>query len=130
MNHQTFLDAACREARQSLADGGIGSGAVLVKGDEIVAHSHDRTTQLNDPVAVAEVDCIRNAGRRSDQADLTLYSTRYPDMLCVGTVLQFSIGAVVIGLEEIDLLELELLRAKKVPITFVPHRGCSRLRPV
>ena len=128
MTHKIFLDAACAEARQSVADGGIATGAVLVKGGEIVARSHDRTAQLNDPIAVAELDCIRRAGRRSDQSDLILYSTRYPDMLCAGTVVQFSIGAVVIGLDKIDSPVLALLQAKNVPVTFFSHRECAALQ--
>lgn len=127
MDHQRFLDIACSEAKQSIVSGGIGAGAVMVKNDEVVAQSHDRTKQINDPIAVAEVDCIRKAGRRNDQAELTLYSTRYPDMLCVGTILQFSIGAVVIGLEQSDTAELTLLKDKGVPVTFSPHVRCKEL---
>lgn len=127
MNHDKFLDAACEEARNGLQGGGVGAGAVLVKEGVIVARTHDRTRQLNDPVAVAEVDCIRRAGRRSDQRALTLYSTRYPDMLCTGTILQFSIGSLVIGLAEKDTAELALLAQKKVPVSFVPHTGCREL---
>ena len=127
MDHQRFLDIACSEAKQSIASGGIGAGAVMVKNDEVVAQSHDRTKQINDPIAVAEVDCIRKAGRRNDQSELTLYSTRYPDMLCVGTILQFSIGAVVIGLEQSDTPELALLKDKGVPVTFSPHVHCKEL---
>lgn len=127
MDHQRFLDIACSEAEQSIASGGIGVGAVMIKNDEVVAQSHDRTKQINDPIAVAEVDCIRKAGRRNDQAELTLYSTRYPDMLCVGTILQFSIGAMVIGLTQSDTPELALLRDKGVPVTFSPHAHCKEL---
>ena len=127
MDHQRFLNTACSEAKQSIASGGIGAGAVMVKNDAIIAQSHDRTKQINDPIAVAEVDCIRKAGRRSDQAELTLYTTRYPDMLCVGTILQFSIGAVVIGLEQSDRPELTLLKDKGVPVTFSPHTQCKEL---
>lgn len=127
MDHQIFLDIACNEAKQSIASGGLGVGAVMVKNGEVVAQSHDRTRQINDPIAVAEVDCIRKAGRRNDQAELTLYSTRYPDMLCVGTILQFSIGSVVIGLEGSDTPELTLLRNKNVPIMFSPHIQCQEL---
>lgn len=127
MDHKIFLDIACKEAKQSVATGGIGTGAVIVKNGEVVAQSHDRTRQINDPIAVAEVDCIRKAGRRNDQAELTLYSTRYPDMLCVGTVLQFSIGSIVVGLEQSDTPELTLLRDKNIPVTFSPHGECQEL---
>jgi len=125
--HQKFLDAACAEAKVSIGKGGVGVGAVMVKNGTIVARSHDRTIQLNDPIAVAEVDCIRIAGRRNDQSELTLYSSRYPDMLCAGTVLQFSIGSMVIGLEELESSELTLLKGKGVPVVFCLHDRCKEL---
>lgn len=127
MNHKRFLNAACAQARQSIVNGGIGVGAVMVRGGEVIARSHDRTTQLNDPIAVAEVDCIRQAGRRSDQKELTLYSTRYPDMLCAGTILQFSIGSLVIGLAPAATPEIVLLKDKNFPIVFCPHAECQEL---
>jgi len=78
-----------------------------------------RCVELDNPVAVAEMDCIRAAGRRVDQRDLTLCTTRYPDMLVAGTVIQFSIGGLVIGQPEKDSAAVSLLREKGVPVTFV-----------
>ena len=125
--HSVLLDAAVEQARSGNAPPGRRAGAVIAKAGSIVARSCDRTLELDDPIAVAEVDCIRMAGRRSDQNELTLYTTRYPDMLCVGTVLQFSIGSVVIGLERISSAELALLHAKGVPVVHEPHQGCKEL---
>ena len=127
MDHPRFLEIAVDEAQQSGKDDCPRVGAVIVKGEEIVARSHDRTAQLNDPIAVAEVDCIRKAGRRNDQTELTLYSTRYPDMLCAGTILQFSIGTLVIGLEETQSAAIDLLKEKGVPVIFSPQASCARL---
>ncbi len=127
MNHSAFLDIACEEAAIALNNHESPAGAVLAKGEDLVSRSHDRSQALNDPIAVAEMDCIRRAGRRNDQPQLTLYSTRYPDMLTAGTVLQFSIGAVVIGLSEIETPSIQLLREKSVPVEFVPHAGCLAL---
>ncbi|MFT5115113.1 MAG: creatinine deaminase [Parasphingorhabdus sp.] len=127
MNHDTFLKLACTQAEISQQAGGIASGALLVKAGEIVAQSHNKTCQLNDPIAVAAVDCIRTAGRRSDQAELSLYTTDYPDMLCAGTMLQFSIGAIVIGLPETDTAAIRLLQQKGVPVTFNPYPACQEL---
>ncbi len=100
MNHLPFLDQAVREAAEAKSMGECPAGAVLVKDDDIIASSHSRCNALNDPIAVPEMDCIRRAGRRNDQPSLTLYSTRYPDMLVAGTIIHFSIGSLVIGLQE------------------------------
>lgn len=37
------------------------AGAVLTNGDEIIAQSGDQSIQLNDPVALAEMNDIRRA---------------------------------------------------------------------
>lgn len=127
MHHATFLDIACEEAAEGKAAGERPAGAVLVKDQVIVARSHDRCRALNDPVATPEMDCIRRAGRRNDQRDLTLYCTRYPDMLAAGTILQFSIGRVVVGLDEATSGPLSLLMQKQVPVEFVAHARCRAL---
>lgn len=127
MNHLPFLDQAAREATKAKTMGDSPAGAVLVKQGKIIASSHNRCKTLNDPIAVPEMECIRDAGRRTDQSTLTLYSSRYPDMLVAGTIIQFSIGALVIGLPEQNSPAISLLRDKNVPIAFVPHDGCSAL---
>ena len=131
MDHNHYLDIASQEGEQAQKSNEEPAGAVLVKAGEsspgIVAQSHNQIRTRNDPIATAELDCIRRAGRRNDQPDLTLYTTRYPDMLCAGTVLQFSIGALVIGLPKADSPALKLLEEKAVPVSFVPHAGCQSL---
>ena len=127
MIHSEFLDIACKEALNSADEGGVPAGAVLTNGDETVAQSGDRSMQLNDPVAVAEMNCIRQAGRRGDQHQLTLYSTRYPDMLTAGTILQFSLGKLVIGLPQASNQAIKLLQSRGVPLEFVDHKGCVAL---
>lgn len=127
MHHETFLDIACEEAAEGKAAGERSAGAVLVKDQVVVARSHDRCRALNDPVATPEMDCIRRAGRRSDQSELTLYCTRFPDMLAAGTILQFSIGRVVVGRAAGNTAALALLAEKQVPVDFVPHDGCEAL---
>ena len=127
MNHLPFLDKAVDEARQAKDGGERPAGAVLVKDDAVIASSHYRCRSLNDPIAVPEMDCIRRAGRRTDQNTLTLYSTRYPDLLVAGTIVQFSIGGLVIGLPERNSPAISLLRDKNVPMTFLPHDGCMAL---
>ncbi len=127
MHHETFLDIACTEAGEGKAAGERPAGAVLVKDQVVVARSHDRCRALDDPVATPEMDCIRRAGRRNDQKELTLYSTRYPDLLAAGTILQFSIGRVVVGLPEADTPAIALLRDRSVPLEFASHAGCLAL---
>jgi cytosine deaminase len=92
-----FLDAAIEEALQGLAEGGLPIGSVLVRGGHILARGHNRRVQHADPMAHAEIDCLRNAGRLTSYRDTVLYSTLMPCYLCTGAILQFKIPRVVIG---------------------------------
>lgn len=93
-----WLDAAIEQARKSWDDGGIPIGSVLVDNSgEIVARGHNQRVQSGDPTAHAEVDCIRNAGRRRDWRRLTLVSTLSPCPMCSGTAILFKIPRVIVG---------------------------------
>ena len=85
------------EARKGLAEGGIPIGSVLVKGGTIVGRGHNRRVQDDDPLAHAEIVCLRDAGRQGSYAGTVLYSTLMPCYLCAGAVVQFGIGKVVAG---------------------------------
>ena len=112
---QEFLQLALAQAQKSTLEGGIACGAVLVKNGEVVASGHDRTQQENDPIAIAEMDCMRKAGRRSDYAELTCYSTHSPCMLSAGTFIQFGVTKLVVS-ELIDTNVVQLLREKGVKV--------------
>ncbi len=92
-----YLHLAIEEARRSLAEGGIPIGSVLVKGDKAIAQGHNRRVQDGDPMAHAEICCLRNAGRMSSYHSVVLYSTLMPCYLCAGAVVQFGISKVIAG---------------------------------
>lgn len=93
----TAMEAALAEARQGRDEGGIPIGSVLVKAGQIVARGHNRRVQQGDPVAHAEIDCLRNAGRLGSFQNTVLYSTLMPCYLCAGAIVQFGIPKVVVG---------------------------------
>ena len=93
-----WLDAAIEQAEKSWAEGGIPIGSVLVDASGlVVARGHNQRVQSGDPTAHAEVDCIRNAGRRRDWRQLTLVSTLSPCSMCSGTAILFKIPRVIVG---------------------------------
>jgi cytosine deaminase len=97
MKTDPYLSAAIAEARKGLKEGGIPIGSVLVKGNKIIAAGHNKRVQDDDPVAHAEIDCLKNAGRIGSYKDTILYSTLMPCYLCAGAVVQFGIKKVVAG---------------------------------
>ncbi len=92
-----FLRAAIDEASLGLKEGGLPIGSVLVRGGNIIGRGHNRRVQQGDPMAHAEIDCLKNAGRQKTYRDTVLYSTLMPCFLCSGAVVQFGVPKVVVG---------------------------------
>ena len=118
MDHDRIWAQVVHQAEACANSGDEPAGAVLARGEEIVASGRNRVRELDDPIAVAEMDCIRQAGRRSDQTELTLYSSGAPSLLVAGTLLQFSIGGLCVKGNDQENDAVDLLRSKGVAVTF------------
>lgn len=84
-----YMGAALTEADAAGARGEVPIGAVLVVGGEIVARDGNRTRELSDSTAHAEILVIRQASRklsaeRLPEADL--YVTLEPCTMCAGAI--------------------------------------------
>lgn len=122
-----FMQEAAREARQSLLEGGIPIGAVLVRDGAIISRGHNRRVQDDDPLMHAEINCIRNAGRIGRYRDTVLYSTLMPCYLCAGAVVQFGIPKVVVG-ESVNFAGAEaFLREKGVEVVNLSLPGITQM---
>jgi cytosine deaminase len=130
-NHAAFqqwLAAAIEQAEKSWREGGIPIGSVLV--DEmgrIVARGHNQRVQSGDPTAHAEVDCIRNAGRRRDWQTLTLVSTLSPCPMCSGTSILFKIPRVIVGENQTYLGAEDWMRANGTEVVVLQDSRCIEL---
>lgn len=91
------MRAAIEQARLGREEGGIPIGSVLVRDGRIVGRGRNRRVQDGDPMAHAEIDCLRDAGRIGGYRDTVLYSTLMPCYLCSGAVVQFKVPRVVVG---------------------------------
>ncbi|KQV32314.1 CMP deaminase [Rhizobium sp. Root1203] len=83
------MDLALDEARAAGARGEVPIGAVLVLDGAVVARSGNRTRELNDVTAHAEVAVIRMACEALGQERLTgadLYVTLEPCTMCAGAI--------------------------------------------
>jgi cytosine/creatinine deaminase len=92
-----FLRAAIDEAKRGLKECGLPIGSVLVRNGQIIGRGHNRRVQHGDPMAHAEIDCMKNAGRQTTYKDTILYSTLMPCYLCTGAAVQFGVPKVIVG---------------------------------
>jgi len=97
MSDQELMEAAIAQAKKSLSEGGIPIGSALAREGNLLAVGHNKRVQESDPVAHAEIDCLRRAGRLGSFHNTVLYSTLMPCYLCSGAVVQFGIRKVVVG---------------------------------
>ncbi|NBN64459.1 nucleoside deaminase [Microvirga tunisiensis] len=84
-----FMDLALAQARAAAARGEVPVGAVIVRDGAVLAAAGNRTLELNDPTAHAEVLAIRLAcaavgSQRLPGADL--YVTLEPCAMCAGAI--------------------------------------------
>jgi tRNA(Arg) A34 adenosine deaminase TadA len=76
-------------ARESVRRGGGPFGAVVARGDELVAEGSNQVTPTNDPTAHAEVVAIRAACRKVRDFRLsgcTIYASCEPCPMCLGSI--------------------------------------------
>jgi cytosine deaminase len=124
-----FLEAAIDEARQSLAEGGIPIGSVLVIDGTIVGRGHNRRVQKGSAILHAEMDCLEQAGRltAADYRRSTLYSTLSPCDMCSGATLLYGIPRVVVGEHRTFRGPEDYVRSRGVDVTVVDNEECVRL---
>lgn len=78
MTHKDYMQLAIDVAKESEQEGGITTGAVLVKDGKVIATGKSLVWADKDPSAHAELNCIRNACKQLNTLDLdgcTLYGT-------------------------------------------------------
>lgn len=84
------MQTALEEARAAAARGEVPVGAVVVDAaGQVIARAGNRTRELNDPTAHAELLAIRDAARVLGSERLTgcaLYVTLEPCAMCAGAI--------------------------------------------
>lgn len=85
----SYMDLALEEAQAAAARGEVPVGAVVVRDGLIVSKAGNRTRELNDPTAHAEILVIREAAKTMESERLTgcdLYVTLEPCAMCAGAI--------------------------------------------
>ena len=98
MQDADWMRLALKEAHA--VQGDVPVGAVLVRGDEVIARDHNRREQLGSPLAHAEMLVLEAAAKKLGQRRLsgcTLYVTLEPCPMCAGALILSGIDRCVFG---------------------------------
>ncbi|MBE5778251.1 MAG: nucleoside deaminase [Clostridiales bacterium] len=93
--HRSMMELALEEARLAAVKDEVPVGAVIARGGEVVAKSHNLCRTTGDPTAHAEILAIRQAASKlgGRLSDCTLYVTLEPCPMCAGAMMMARLGS-------------------------------------
>ena len=97
---EKWMDLAIKQAIKAEKEGEVPIGAVLVKDELLIAKAHNQPIIKNDATAHAEIQLLRNAGKKLQNYRLTgstLYVTLEPCAMCFGAMIHARIERIVFG---------------------------------
>jgi tRNA(adenine34) deaminase len=98
--HEFFMRQALLAADQAERENEVPIGAIIVRGERIIASAYNQREQLHDPTAHAEMLAITQAAEVVQDwrlEECTLYVTLEPCPMCAGAILQSRIPRIVYG---------------------------------
>ena len=101
--HQVWIDEALAEARRAGERGEVPVGAVAVLESRVVGRAGNRTEELQDPTAHAEMLALRQAAATTGSwrlTGITLYVTLEPCAMCAGACVLARIDRLVYGADD------------------------------
>jgi tRNA(adenine34) deaminase len=103
IGHEAFMRQALDLGRRAFEAEEVPIGALLVRGDEVLAHASNAPRSSLDPTAHAEILVLREAASKLGNYRLpgtTLYVTVEPCLMCVGALIHARVARLVYGATE------------------------------
>jgi tRNA(Arg) A34 adenosine deaminase TadA len=100
---ERHMHLALAEARAAGAREEVPIGAVIVRGDEVLARAGNRVRAERDPTAHAELSVLRAAARALGEVrlvDCVVYSTVEPCFMCAGALVHARVRGVVFAVRD------------------------------
>jgi tRNA(adenine34) deaminase len=97
---EKYMKMALEEAEEAGQRGEVPVGAILLKGDQVLAKDHNRCIELSDPTAHAEILVLRKGGeilKNYRLNDTVMYVTAEPCPMCVSAMVHSRISRLVFG---------------------------------
>ena len=94
------MELALKEAKQAASEGEVPVGALVVLGNELISRDHNRSIQLNDPTAHAEILALRTAGQTVKNyrlKDTSVFVTLEPCAMCAGALVWARVSRLIFG---------------------------------
>ena len=94
------MKMALEEAEEAGHRGEIPVGAILLKGDRVIAKDHNRCIELSDPTAHAEILVLRKGGeilRNYRLNGTVMYVTAEPCPMCVSAMVHGRVSKLIFG---------------------------------
>lgn len=97
-NDEKWMRLALEEASLAVAEGEVPVGAVIVRGDELIARAHNQCVTACDATAHAETLAVAKACKTLGSwrlSECTLYVTLEPCSMCAGAAINARISRIV-----------------------------------
>ena len=97
---ELYMRMALEEAQKAGQNGEVPVGAILLKGDQVLARDHNRCIEYNDPTAHAEILVLRKGGEASGNYRLNetvMYVTAEPCPMCASAMVHGRVSKLVFG---------------------------------
>ena len=131
---ESYMKEALRQAIKALDAGEVPIGCVIVHNDRIIARAFNRTEQLNDFTAHAEMQAFTSASDYLNNKYLnecTLYVTLEPCAMCSGASYWTQLGRIVFGAFDlkrgISSVSGQILHPKTKVLGGVLEKECGSL---